>query len=187
MTLPGREASFLAGGEFPYPAVQGGGGNNAVSIVFKEFGIRLKFTPTITRSGSIRLKVLPEVSSLDFSNPLVFGGFTIPSLLTRRAETEVEMQNGQYLAIAGLVDNRLANNATKVPVLGDIPILGQFFRSKDARQNRTELLVLVSPKLVQPSNTPALLPTGEPATWGFKGDMKIQKSADSTQKGYQEH
>jgi len=187
MTLPGREASFLAGGEFPYPAVQGGGGNNAVSIVFKEFGIRLKFTPTITRSGSIRLKVAPEVSALDFSNPLIFGGFTIPSLLSRRAETEVEMQSGQYLAIAGLVDNRMTNNSTKVPVLGDIPILGQFFRSKDARQNRTELLVLVSPKLVEPSNTPALLPTGEPATWGFKGDMKIQKSADSTAKGYQEH
>jgi pilus assembly protein CpaC len=186
MTLPGREATFLAGGEFPYPAVQGGGGNNAVSIVFKEFGIRLRFTPTITRNGSIRLKVMPEVSALDFSNPLVFGGFTIPSLLTRRAETEVEMQSGQYLAIAGLVDNRLTNNSTKIPVLGDIPILGQFFRSKDARQNRTELLVLVSPKLVQPSNTPALLPTGEPASWGFKGNMKIQPS-DSTARGYQEH
>jgi pilus assembly protein CpaC len=85
IALPGREATFLAGGEFPYPAVQGGGANNAVSIVFKEFGIRLKFTPTITRGGSIRLKVAPEVSSLDFSNPLIFGGFTIPSLLTRRA------------------------------------------------------------------------------------------------------
>jgi pilus assembly protein CpaC len=187
MTLPGREASFLAGGEFPYPAVQGGGGGNSVSIVFKEFGIRLKFTPTITRSGSIRLKVMPEVSSLDFSNPLIFGGFTIPSLLTRRAETEVEMKSGQYLAIAGLVNNTMTNNSTKVPLLGDIPILGQFFRSKDARQNRTELLVLVSPKLVEPSNTPALLPTGEPKNWGFKGDMKIEKSADSTFRGYQEH
>jgi pilus assembly protein CpaC len=187
MTLPGKEASFLAGGEFPYPAVQGGGGGNAVSIVFKEFGIRLKFTPVITRSGSIRLKVMPEVSSLDFSNPLVFGGFTIPSLLTRRAETEVEMKNGQYLAIAGLVDNTMTSNSTKIPLLGDIPILGQFFRSKDARQRRTELLVLVSPKLVEPSNTPALLPTGEPANWGFKGDMKIEKSADSTSRGYQVH
>jgi pilus assembly protein CpaC len=187
MTLPGKEASFLAGGEFPYPAVQGGGANNAVSIVFKEFGIRLKFTPTITRSGSIRLKVMPEVSSLDFSNPLVFGGFTIPSLLTRRTETEVEMKSGQYLAIAGLVDNTMTSNSTKVPLLGDIPILGQFFRSKDARQKRTELLVLVSPRLVEPSDTPALLPTGEPASWGFKGDMKIKKSADSTFRGYQEH
>ena len=186
MTLPGKEASFLAGGEFPYPAVQGGAANS-VSIVFKEFGIRLRFTPTITRSGSIRLKVMPEVSSLDFANPLVFGGFTIPSLLTRRAETEVEMKSGQYLAIAGLVDNTMTNNSTKVPLLGDIPILGQFFRSKDARQRRTELLVLVSPKLVEPSDTPALLPTGEPGSWGFKGDMKVTKSADSTFRGYQEH
>ena len=187
IALPGREASFLAGGEFPYPAVQGGGGNNAVSIVFKEFGIRLKFTPTITRGGSIRLKVAPEVSALDFSNPLVFGGFTIPSLLTRRAETEVEMKNGQYLAIAGLVDNTMTDNATKIPILGDIPILGQFFRSKDARQRRTELLVLVSPKLVLPSDTPVLLPTGEPATWKWTGQMKMKGPADTSWRSYQEH
>ena len=188
ITLPGREATFLAGGEFPYPAVQGGGGGNAVSIVFKEFGIRLKFTPTITRGGSIRLKVAPEVSALDFSNPLVFGGFTIPSLLSRRTETEVEMKNGQYLAIAGLVDNTMTDNSTKIPLLGDIPILGQFFRSKDARQRRTELLVLISPKLVLPSDTPALLPTGEPANWKWSGQMKMDKTnPDSAWKSYQEH
>jgi pilus assembly protein CpaC len=188
ITLPGKEATFLAGGEFPYPAVQGGGGNNSVSIVFKEFGIRLKFTPTITRSGSIRLKVAPEVSALDFSNPLVFGGFTIPSILSRRTETEVEMKNGQYLAIAGLVDNTMTDNATKIPLLGDIPILGQFFRSKDARQRRTELLVLISPKLVLPSDTPALLPTGEPSEWKWSGQMKMDKSKpDSAWKSYQEH
>jgi pilus assembly protein CpaC len=187
IALPGREASFLAGGEFPYPAVQGGGASNSVSIVFKEFGIRLRFTPTITRGGSIRLKVAPEVSSLDFSNPLVFGGFTIPSLLTRRAETEVEMKNGQYLAIAGLVDNTMTDNMTKIPILGDIPILGQFFRSKDARQRRTELLVLVSPKLVLPSDTPALLPTGEPASWKWTGQMKMKGPADTAWRSYQEH
>ena len=187
IALPGKEATFLAGGEFPYPSVQGGGGNNAVSIVFKEFGIRLKFTPTITRNGSIRLKVAPEVSALDFSNPLVFGGFTIPSLISRKTETEVEMRNGQYLAIAGLVDNRMTNNSTKIPFLGDIPILGQFFRSKDARQNRSELLVLVSPKLVLPSDTPALLPTGEPANWKWSGQMKINNPSDSAWKSYQEH
>lgn len=187
LALPGREATFLAGGEFPYPAVQGGGANNAVSIVFKEFGIRLKFTPTITRGGSIRLKVAPEVSALDFSNPLIFGGFTIPSLLTRRAETEVEMKNGQYLAIAGLVDNTMTDNSTKIPILGDIPILGQFFRSKDARQRRTELLVLVSPKLVLPSDTPALLPTGEPASWKWSGQMKMKGPADTAWRSYQEH
>ena len=186
IALPGREASFLAGGEFPYPAVQGSSGNNAVSIVFKEFGIRLKFTPTITRSGSIRLKVAPEVSALDFSNPLIFGGFTIPSILSRRAETEVEMKNGQYLAIAGLVDNTLTDNSTKIPFLGDIPILGQFFKSKDARQRRTELLVLVSPKLVLPSDTPSLLPTGEPATWKWSGQMKMNE-ADTAWRSAQEH
>jgi pilus assembly protein CpaC len=177
ITLPNKEATFLAGGEFPYPAVQGGGGNNAVSIVFKEFGIRLRFTPVITRNGSIRLKVMPEVSSLDFSNPLVFGGFTIPSLLTRRAETEVEMKDGQYLAIAGLMNNTLSDNMTKIPVLGDIPILGQFFRSKDARQNRTELMVLVTPKLILPSDAPSALPTGEPEGWRWAGSMKMRPKA----------
>jgi pilus assembly protein CpaC len=182
VTLPGKEASFLAGGEFPYPAVQGGGGNNAVSIVFKEFGIRLRFTPVITRNGSIRLKVAPEVSALDFSNPLIFGGFTIPSLLSRRAETEIEMKDGQYLAIAGLMDNRMQDNMTKIPVLGDIPILGQFFRSKDARQQRTELLVLVSPKLILPSDNQPPLPTGEPEAWRWSGSMKMRAKpkADTT-------
>ena len=174
ITLPSKEATFLAGGEFPYPAVQGGGGNNAVSIVFKEFGIRLKFTPVITRNGSIRLKVAPEVSALDFSNPLVFGGFTIPSLLSRKTETEVEMKDGQYLAIAGLMNNTLQDNMTKIPILGDLPILGQFFRSKDARQNRTELMVLVTPKLILPSDAPAALPTGEPETWRWSGSMKMR-------------
>ena len=175
IALPGKEASFLAGGEFPYPSVQGGGGGNAVTIVFKEFGIRLRFTPTITRNGSIRLKVAPEVSSLDFGNALVFGGFTIPSLLSRRAETEVEMREGQYLAIAGLMDNSYVDNVSKIPVLGDIPILGQFFRSKEARQNRTELLVLVTPRLVRPSDEAIRLPTGEPETWKWTGFMAMPK------------
>jgi pilus assembly protein CpaC len=136
----------------------------------------------ITRNGSIRLKVLPEVSALDFSNPLVFGGFTIPSLLTRRAETEVEMKDGQYLAIAGLMNNTLSDNMTKIPVLGDLPILGQFFRSKDARQNRTELLVLVTPKLILPSDTPAPLPTGEPSNWRWSGSMKMQATRGDSAK-----
>jgi len=179
VAMPGREASFLAGGEFPYPSIQGGGGN-AVTIVFKEFGIRLRFTPTITRNGSIRLKVSPEVSSLDFANALQFQGFTIPALLTRRAETEVEMRDGQHLSIAGLLDNSLIDNVAKIPILGDLPILGQFFRSKDARQRRTELLVIVTPKLVQPSNVADPVPTGEPATWQWD---KYLKSVDSTQSG----
>ena len=171
LTLPGHEASFLAGGEFPYPTIQGGA-SNAVTIVFKDFGIKLKFTPVITRNGSIRLHVAPEVSSLDFGNAVNFQGFTIPSLLTRRAETEVELKDGQYLVIAGLADNSLISSVSKIPILGDLPILGQFFRSKDARQRRTELLVLVSPQLVQPSDAAPALPTGEPETWRWDGSLK---------------
>lgn len=172
LALPGHEASFLAGGEFPYPSVQGGSSNGAVTIVFKEFGIKLRFTPVITRNGSIRLHVAPEVSSLDFGNAVSFQGFSIPSLLTRRAETDVELKDGQYLVIAGLLDNSWINSVAKVPILGDIPILGQLFRSKDARQRRTELLVLISPQLVQPAEQAPHLPTGEPETWRWDGMLK---------------
>lgn len=174
LTLPGEEASFLAGGEFPFPSVQGGGQAGAVSIVFKEFGIRLKFTPTVTEDGTIRLHVMPEVSSLDFANGLTFSGFQIPSLLTRRAETTVELRDGQHLAIAGLLDNSWTKDVTKIPFLGDIPILGEFFRSTSAQQKRTELLVVVTPRLVEASNTAPALPTGEVGTWNW--DRSLQGS-----------
>lgn len=167
LALDGTEASFLAGGEFPFPVLQGGAASNAVTILFKEFGVRLKFTPRITNAGNIHLKVAPEVSSLDFANGLQVSGFQIPTLLTRRSETEVELRDGQTFAIAGLIDNTMTENADKIPILGDIPILGAFFRSQDRRHNRTELLVLVTPRLVQPSATPPPLPTGEPATWDW--------------------
>lgn len=173
LTIPGQEASFLAGGEFPFPTVQGGQ-TNAVSIVFKEFGVRLRFTPTVTESGTIRLRVAPEVSSLDFANGLAFGGFVIPTLLSRKAETTVELREGQYLAIAGLLDNTISDNVTKIPILGDIPILGAFFRSKDAAQSRTELLVVVSPRLVDATDTSPELPTGEPETWKWDGSLRRQ-------------
>lgn len=172
VTLPGKAASFLAGGEFPYPSVQSSGGGNNVTITFKEFGIRLNFLPTITRNGAIRLHIAPEVSSLDFANALVFGGFTVPALITRKAETDVEMQPGQFLAIAGLMSNALTDNVSKIPILGDIPILGQFFRSNDARQSRTQLLVLVQPELIQPSDSAEAIPTGEPASWPWTGYLK---------------
>jgi pilus assembly protein CpaC len=177
LTLPGKEASFLAGGEFPYPTVQSGAGGatgNAVTIVFKEFGIRLRFTPTIMRNGNIRLMVAPEVSSLDFANALTFQGFVVPSLLTRRAETEVELQNGQHLSIAGLLDNSLIKNVTKIPILGDIPILGQLFRSKSVRERRTELLVIVTPRLVGARDTMPPIPTGEVRTWGMPKGLRMQ-------------
>jgi pilus assembly protein CpaC len=178
LTLPGKEAYFLAGGEFPYPTLQAGGTSNSVTIVFKEFGIKLRFTPNIARNGAIRLKVAPEVSTLDFANGLVISGFEIPSLRTRRAETEVELREGQYLAIAGLLDNESTRNLTKIPILGDIPILGELFRSRALRQRRTELIVLVTPQFVMASDTAPRLPTGEPgvmpppASWRWDGSLE---------------
>ena len=176
LTLPGKEASFLAGGEFPYPTVQGGAAGNvanqAVTIEFREFGVRLRFTPNLTQSGAIRLKVAPEVSTLDFANGLVVSGFEIPSILIRRAETEVELRPGQYLALAGLIDNSTLENVSKIPILGDIPILGNLFRSSQYRARQTELLVLVTPVLVGASDTPQALPTGEPLTWKWPGWMR---------------
>ena len=150
LALNGREASFLAGGEFPFPVVQTGSGLNAVTITFKEFGVRLKFTPTFLSDGTIRLKVAPEVSALDFTNALTVSGFLIPALSTRRAETEIELRDGQSFAIAGLIDNRLTENASKVPGLGDIPIIGKLFKSRNVNKSTTELLVMVTPKLVKP-------------------------------------
>ena len=182
LTLPGKEASFLAGGEFPYPTVQSGSGNNAITITFKEFGIRLKFTPTIMRNGNIRLKVAPEVSSLDFANALTFQGFVVPSLLTRRAETEVELQDGQHLSIAGLLDNSIIKNVNKIPILGDLPILGFFFRSKSARERRTELLVIVTPRIVGASDSLPPVPTGEPQDWGWSGKLTMPSDTVRQQK-----
>jgi len=167
----GVEASFLAGGEFPYPVVQGGNNSGSVSIVFKEFGVKLDFTPYIQAGGNLRLKVAPEVSSLDFSNGLQIGGFSIPSILSRKASTEVELADGQTFAIAGLIDNSMIADYDKIPLLGDIPILGSLFRSKSMRQNRTELLVLVTPVIVYPGNESPPIPTGEPEDWNWEKHM----------------
>ena len=172
LTLPGQEASFLAGGEFPYPSVQGGGQSGAITIVFKEFGVRLRFTPTITEGGSIRLHVAPEVSSLDFANGLTLNGFQIPSLLTRRAETDVELRDGQHLAIAGLMDNSWTKDVTRIPILGDIPVLGEFFKSSAAQQRRTELLVVVTPILVDATDKAPPLPTGDAGTWDWERGLR---------------
>jgi pilus assembly protein CpaC len=161
IAVNGKEASFLAGGEFPIPVVQGGGlagGGTSITVQFKEFGVRLSFTPTITPSGNIHLQVKPEVSALDFANGLQIQGFTIPALTTRRAQTELELQDGQGFVIAGLMDNRLTNNMSKIPGLGDIPILGHLFRSKSLQKSKTELMVMVTARRVSPSTQPAPLP-----------------------------
>jgi pilus assembly protein CpaC len=177
IALEGQEATFLAGGEFPYPTLQGGGQQSGVTIAFKEFGVRLSFTPTVTNSGTIRLKVAPEVSSLDFANGLTISGFQIPALVTRRTTTEVELAPGQNLAIAGLLDNSLADNVDKIPFLGDLPIIGALFRSKFNDQNRTELLVLVTPHIVEPSTNQTPVPTGEPGTWQWDRSMQFDPNS----------
>ncbi len=151
-----QEASFLAGGEFPVPIVQGTGGG--VSVIFKEFGIRLNFTPTIA-GDVIRLKVRPEVSTLDFVNGITLSGFRIPALTTRRAETVAELRDGQSFAIAGLLDNVSQNDAAAIPILSKLPIIGYLFRSKTKRAEQTELMVLITPRLVRaldPDEVPSL-------------------------------
>src|SRR3954467_15006149 len=150
IAVNGKEASFLAGGQFPFPIVQPGAGFTAVTISFKEFGVRLQFTPVITPNGNIHLKVAPEVSTLDFANALSISGFTVPALSTRKAETEFEVQDGQSFVIAGLMDNRVTDIYNKIPGLGDIPILGNFFKSKSAQKSNSELMVLCTARRVAP-------------------------------------
>jgi pilus assembly protein CpaC len=144
----GKEASFLAGGEFPIPIAQGSGANIGISVQFKEFGVRLTFTPTVV-GDRVHLKVRPEVSVLDFNNAVVFSGFRIPALTTRRTETELELANGQTFAIAGLMNNSMTQTLSRVPGIGDIPILGYLFRSKAARKDQTELVVMITPQILE--------------------------------------
>ena len=142
----GKEASFLAGGEFPVPIAQGGQ-SNAISVQYKEFGVRLNFTPTVT-GNRIHLKVRPEVSTLDFANGVVLQGFRIPALSTRRTETELELVDGQTFAIAGLMNNTVNSTMQKIPGIGDIPILGALFKSKQAQKDQTELVVMITPQIL---------------------------------------
>src|SRR3984957_17242425 len=158
IAVNGKEASFLAGGQFPFPIVQPGAGFTAVTISFKEFGVKLQFTPVIMPNGNIHLKVAPEVSTLDFTNALTISGFTVPALSTRKAETEFELQDGQSFVIAGLMDNRVTDVYNKIPGLGDIPILGAFFRSKSLQKSNSELMVLCTVHRVSPSTEPPTLP-----------------------------
>jgi pilus assembly protein CpaC len=151
IAVNGKKASFLAGGQFPFPIVQPGAGFTAVTISFKEFGVKLEFTPVIMPNGNIHLIVAPEVSTLDFANALTISGFTVPALTTRKAETEFELRDGQSFVIAGLIDNRVTDVWNKVPGLGDIPILGNFFKSKSAQKSNSELMVLCTVHRVSPN------------------------------------
>jgi len=150
MTASGKEASFLVGGEFPVPVLQGGGNSGAVTIMFREFGVRLNFTPTITSSGTIRMHVKPEVSTLDYTNAVTLNGFTIPALSSRKLETNIELGEGQTFIIAGLIDSRVQDSASRIPALANLPIIGNLFKSKNGSKSRTELIVMVTPEITEP-------------------------------------
>jgi pilus assembly protein CpaC len=153
--LSGETASFLAGGEFPVPVSQG---NNAVTIEYKQYGVGLAFTPIVLADGRISMRVRPEVSELSDVGGVKLGGFTVPSLTTRRAETTVELGSGQSFMIAGLLQNRNRNSIDKAPFLGDLPILGALFRSTSYQRDETELVIIVTPYLVRPVSNQLAMP-----------------------------
>jgi pilus assembly protein CpaC len=161
LTTNGKQGTLLAGGQYPYPVVQGVGGGSAgtaVTIQFKEFGVRLNFIPTITPRNTIRLQVAPEVSALDFANGITISGFTVPGLSVRRVKTEVELSEGQSFAIGGLLDNRETETLDKIPFIGDVPILGKLFQSINKTKSNTELIVIVTPEIVAPVAPGGALP-----------------------------
>ncbi len=150
--MSGESAKFLSGGEFPYPSVQGGGGGTAatVTITFRPYGVRVDFTPVVNADGTIRLKVAPEVSTLDYTNAVTVSGFVVPALATRRAETEVEIQSGQSFAVSGLLDHRTTETMTQLPGVSRLPILGKLFISKQYSHSVVELVVLVTATVIDP-------------------------------------
>ncbi len=154
VTVSGEEASFLAGGSFPIPVAGGGqtGGVASVTVEFREFGVKLNFTPIVTGDGKIRLKVSPEVSDLDFTTAVKFGGFVIPGLTQRKVNTTIELAEGQTFAIAGLLNQTVSASKDVTPILGDLPVLGALFRSVKYQRKETELVVLVTPRLVEAMN-----------------------------------
>jgi pilus assembly protein CpaC len=156
IAMNGQQASFLAGGEFPVPVIQGSGSSNAISILFKEYGVRLNFKPTIIDEDHIRLELEPEVSTIDFANGVRFNGFVIPALRTRRAKTGVELRDGQSFALAGLLDNNETKSMSKIPLIGDIPILGNLFKSSSFQKQETELMFIITADLVKPVNSDEL-------------------------------
>lgn len=202
LAMNGHEASFVSGGEFPFPTLQGGGGGvGQITISFREFGVRIKFMPTLTPRGTIQLHVTPEVSSLDYANSATISGYTVPALSTRRVETEVELQSGQSFAIAGLLDNRTTESLSKIPGLGNIPLFGKLFQTKTVSKQNSELLIIITPELVAPipegkelpdlerpvqfmegqgimktpPRTPGVTETGAPPARPMRSDLPVQE------------
>jgi len=155
----------LVGGEFPIPILQGGANSGAVTIQFREYGVRLSFTPVVTGNNNIRLHVKPEVSALDYSNALSFNGFTIPALSSRKMETNIELGEGQSFVIAGLIDKQVTETLARIPFLSSLPILGNLFKSKSLTSSDTELIVMVTPEItmpLQPGDAKPIVPTPRP-------------------------
>ncbi len=155
LAISGQQASFLAGGEFPFPMVQPSAGATAISIMWREYGIRLNFLPEVTPRGTIRLKVAPEVSSLDYTNAVTVQGVTVPALNSRRVQTEVELDSGQSFIIAGLLDNTTSETLSKIPGIGNLPVIGKLFQTRQTTKNNSELMVIITPEIVRP------IPAGE--------------------------
>jgi pilus assembly protein CpaC len=158
LAASGEPARFLAGGELPYPVLSGALGQQTVTVQFKPFGVKLEFTGTIESDGTIRLKVFPEVSSLDYTNAITLSGFVLPAIATRHAETVVVLRDGQSFGIAGLLDQRTTAQFAKVPGIGDIPVLGQLFRSRSVNTLNSELVVIITPTIVDPAAEPTAAP-----------------------------
>lgn len=189
-SISGQTASFLAGGEFPVPVNQSGsgGGNAAITVEYKEFGVRLALTPTVLSKDRIALRVAPEVSDLDFTAGIQIGGVAVPALTVRRTETSVEVGDGESFVISGLVSNNLVANVDKVPWLGDIPILGAFFKSVSNQRTEKELIMIVTPRLVRPLAREAQLPPVPGAKYddyrpGF-GSLMFEETGDFDQQDF---
>src|SRR5690349_6095845 len=195
IAMNGQQASFLAGGEFPVPVLQMGQSNTGITIVWKEYGIRLNFKPTIIDEDHIRLELEPEVSTIDFSNGVRFNGFVVPALRTRRAKTGVELRDGQAFALAGLLDNNETKTLSRIPIVSDIPVIGALFKSKSFEKKETELMFFVTAHMVKPINSDELpnmrgidglkgsSPLGvEPKGEGVSGQTgyKVSGQSDST-------
>jgi pilus assembly protein CpaC len=173
LTISGQQASFLAGGEFPFPMVQPASGATAISIMWREYGVRLNFLPVVTPRGTIRMKVAPEVSSLDYTNSVTVQGVTVPGLSTRRVQTDVELESGQTFVIAGLLDNQTSDSLSKIPGISSIPVLGKLFQQKTVTKNNSELLVIITPEVVRP------IPAGQPVpSLNFPRPFMTSNTAD---------
>ncbi len=173
VTMSGKPASFLAGGEFPYPVPQPGtSGGSGITIEYRQFGVRLDFTPIVKGDGKIEMRVAPEVSDLDFTNSVNISGTSVPGLRNRRVETTVELLEGQTFAIAGLLNRRVDARSQSVPGLGDLPVIGALFRSTRFERSETELVVMVTPRIVSAMN-PSQVPALHGEKWKYPNDAEL--------------